>query len=298
MSRELSSKGLQDRKFVTELLMDKQIDIILSSPYKRAVDTVRDFAEIKGIDIIVIDEFKERRVDRGWIEDFNSFCKKQWEDFSYKLSDGESLKEVQSRNVLALNRVLENYEGLNIVIGSHGTALSTIINYYDKTFGYSDFEKIRYLMPWVVRFTFLEIDPSEEKFHFLLHQKISKIITREYFDINDQDILDAVECHTTLKQNAGIYDKVSVSVQMETRLKPCNLPHFLRCPHLAYVSVRRNRPPCKWGKLLRLRSQSQKETNFCPCKALERRVQRRTRSESNETGTKICPFLTVLPSVH
>lgn len=53
-----------------------------------------------------------------------------------------------------------------------------------------------------------EIDPAEEKFHFLLHQKVSKIIAREYFDINDQDILDAIECHTTLKKNAGMYDKV------------------------------------------------------------------------------------------
>ena len=154
MSRELSSKGLKDRKLVTDFLMDKQIDVVLSSPYKRAVDTVRDFAETKGMDIITIDEFKERRVDSGWIEDFNSFCKKQWEDFSYKLSDGECLEEVQSRNIFALNKVLTDYKDKNIVVGSHGTALSTIINYYDKTFGYFDFDKIRYLMPWIVEFTF------------------------------------------------------------------------------------------------------------------------------------------------
>ena len=54
----------------------------------------------------------------------------------------------------------------------------------------------------------LEIDPAEEKFHFLLHQRVSRIIAREYFDINDQDILDAIECHTTLKKNASMYDKV------------------------------------------------------------------------------------------
>ena len=40
------------------------------------------------------------------------------------------------------------------MIGSHGTALSTIINYYDNTFGYADFQKNRSLMPWVVQFTF------------------------------------------------------------------------------------------------------------------------------------------------
>ena len=46
------------------------------------------------------------------------------------------------------------YNGKNITIGSHGTALSTIINYYDKTFSYSDFEKIKNVMPWVVKFVF------------------------------------------------------------------------------------------------------------------------------------------------
>ena len=95
ISRELTNKGLKDRRLVTDFLADKQIDVVLSSPYKRAIDTISEFAELKGIDIIIIDEFKERKIDSGWIEDFNSFCKKQWEDFSYKLSDGECLGEVQ-----------------------------------------------------------------------------------------------------------------------------------------------------------------------------------------------------------
>lgn len=153
-SRELSAKGLEDRKLVTAFLMDKEIDLVLSSPYRRAIDTVLDFAKRTGMGVTIVDEFKERRVDSGWIEDFDSFCKKQWEDFSYKLSDGECLKEVQNRNILALNRVLTSCEGKNIVIGSHGTALSTMIHHYDKSFGYSDFNEIRHLMPWVVKFTF------------------------------------------------------------------------------------------------------------------------------------------------
>lgn len=149
-------KGLRDRTLVTEFLMDKQIDAVLSSPYKRAMDTVRDFAEKKAMEIIVVENFKERKVDSGWIEDFNSFCKKQWEDFYYKLSDGECLQEVQDRNIAALKGVLKDYSGKNIVIGSHGTALSTIINYFDKTFGYAEFNEIKCLMPWIVKFEFEE----------------------------------------------------------------------------------------------------------------------------------------------
>lgn len=54
----------------------------------------------------------------------------------------------------------------------------------------------------------MKIDPAEEKYHFLLHQRISKIIAEERFGINDAEILSAVECHTTLKKKAGMYDKV------------------------------------------------------------------------------------------
>ena len=54
----------------------------------------------------------------------------------------------------------------------------------------------------------MEIDPAEERYHFLLHQRISKIIAKEDFGIDDKVILDAVECHTTLKKNASDYYKV------------------------------------------------------------------------------------------
>ena len=154
MTRELSEKGLKDRSLVTAFLQDNQIDAVLSSPFKRAVDTVREFAELKGLEIEIVEDFRERRIDNCWIEDFKGFCKKQWEDFSYKLSDGECLLEVQERNIRALKDVLKKYAGKNVVVGSHGTALSTMINYYDKTFGHAQFEEIRGLMPWVVQFCF------------------------------------------------------------------------------------------------------------------------------------------------
>ena len=53
-----------------------------------------------------------------------------------------------------------------------------------------------------------QIDPSEEKYHFLLHQRISKEIAYDYFHIEDEDILSAIECHTTLKKDMNDYDKI------------------------------------------------------------------------------------------
>ena len=88
------------------------------------------------------------------IDNFTDYAKQQWADFDYKLAGGESLNEVQSRNMEALHELLAAYPDKTIVAGTHGTALSTIINHYDKTFTYDNFAHIANLMPWIVHFAF------------------------------------------------------------------------------------------------------------------------------------------------
>jgi len=155
-NRPLTEKGLADRKLVTEFLQDKNIDAILSSPFKRAVDTVADFAMKNGFEIELVEDFRERKSDSDWLRDtdFFPFIARQWADFSYSLSDGECLAEVQKRNIAALNKALAKYKDKNIVIGTHGTALSTIINYYDQTYGFDDFMEMVDILPWVVAMDF------------------------------------------------------------------------------------------------------------------------------------------------
>jgi 2,3-bisphosphoglycerate-dependent phosphoglycerate mutase len=154
LTRPLTEKGKRDVDLINNFMEDKQIDIVLSSPFHRAIETVKGVSNKFNRNIIIIDDFRERKIDSGWIEDFNSFTMKQWDDFDFKLSDGECLREVQQRNINALSNVLAEYKNKNIVIGSHGTALSTIINYYDDSYGYKDFNEIKMLMPWIVKFTF------------------------------------------------------------------------------------------------------------------------------------------------
>lgn len=153
-SRPLSAKGIEDRKLVTDFLRDKSIEIALSSPYKRAVDTIKDFTDSVGLPIETVDGFRERTIAGGWIEDFDTFSLRQWEDFTYNLPGGECLQAVQQRNMEALHWALEKYSGKNIIVGSHGTALSTIINFYDQSFTYASFHRIRRKMPWIAAFSF------------------------------------------------------------------------------------------------------------------------------------------------
>lgn len=154
LTRELSPKGQQDTGLVTEFLAGKGIDVVLSSPFKRAVDTVAPFARSVGLPIVTMEDLRERRIDSGWIEDFDGFARRQWEDFSHKLSDGDSLGEVQARMKGCLDEILEKYGGKRVAVGSHGTALSVLVHTLRPTFGYEDFVRIRSLMPWAVHFVF------------------------------------------------------------------------------------------------------------------------------------------------
>ena len=154
LTRELTEKGLQDRMKVVEVLREIPVHAVLSSPYKRAVDTVQPLADQRGLSVVTDADFRERKVGDGWLEDFTSFAKRQWADFDFALEHGESLRQVQVRNTAALERALERHDGKTIVIGSHGTALSSLVEYYVPGFGYEGFDRIRNIMPWVVRFTF------------------------------------------------------------------------------------------------------------------------------------------------
>ena len=54
----------------------------------------------------------------------------------------------------------------------------------------------------------LPLDPAEEKYPFLLHQRVSRIMAAENFAICDEEILSAIECHTTLKAAATPFDQL------------------------------------------------------------------------------------------
>ncbi|WP_438832236.1 histidine phosphatase family protein [Streptococcus pluranimalium] len=151
--RELTTKGLQDCQLLLDYFKDISIDRIYSSPFKRTLQTIDELAKEKNLPIQIKENFRERKIDDVWIDDFNTFSQRQWQDFNYKLAKGESLQEVQDRNIQQLQEILKEQE-TSIIISSHGTAISTILNYYDHQFAFDNFQAIKQLMPFLVTLSF------------------------------------------------------------------------------------------------------------------------------------------------
>ena len=151
-TRPLTGEGRRDSAIVFEFLKDKHIDAFYSSPYKRSVDTIADSADFFGKDIITDEDLRER--EKGENGNNHGMFHKRWADHNYHEEGGESIAMVQKRNMRALTEILRDNIDKEVVVGTHGTALSTILNFYDKSFGCDDFLRIIDRMPYVIELDF------------------------------------------------------------------------------------------------------------------------------------------------
>lgn len=157
-TRPLTAEGIADTEKITFALEGKGIAHILSSPYTRTLQTVEGLSRALDIEVEIDEGFRERNAGKWHGDRFFDYIERQWQDFDYRIENGESLREVQERNIAALKKYLNKYRGQTFAVATHGTALSTIINYYFPEYGFEEFLKIADMMPLVLRMDFDDSD--------------------------------------------------------------------------------------------------------------------------------------------
>jgi 2,3-bisphosphoglycerate-dependent phosphoglycerate mutase len=149
-TRPLTETGHADCAQVTEALKDIRIDRFISSPYQRSYDTILSGALARHMVISTDERLRERKggpKPNSW-----ELIQKRWSDFDFEA--GESLRSVQKRNTEAVLEILDAAGSETVVIGTHGTALGTILNYFDPSFGFEAFRRIIDFMPYIIRLDF------------------------------------------------------------------------------------------------------------------------------------------------
>lgn len=139
-TRDLSEKGLEKSKKITEIFEDIELDVIVSSSYRRAIQTIEDLANKKNLPILKFEELRERPIkgldyDMPW-DELMEAIEKSFEDIDYSLSGGESTRKAQERSIPVIEKLLIDYKGKCIVIGTHGNIMTIIMNYYNKAYGF------------------------------------------------------------------------------------------------------------------------------------------------------------------
>ncbi|MBH0159215.1 histidine phosphatase family protein [Fictibacillus sp. 26RED30] len=137
-TRGLTEKGYEDARRVTELLRDKKIDVVVSSPYLRSILTVEQVALHTGKEVMVMEDLRERvfsssgnRLDD---KELGPLLEKSFADFTFYFENGESNAACQKRAVLVLKELLRTYQDKNMVIGTHGAVMTLMMNYFNSSF--------------------------------------------------------------------------------------------------------------------------------------------------------------------
>ena len=127
----LSVLGEERAKKMSEKQELKNIDVLYSSHYVRAMSTAKYIAEQNNIKLNVDERLGERKFGVKSMNELpKDFFEHQFFDWDYKIDNGESLNEVFKRMQEVLEKILKENKNRNIAIVSHGTALSVMLKKY------------------------------------------------------------------------------------------------------------------------------------------------------------------------
>lgn len=136
----LNETGIAQAAKLVELLSGKGLEIIYSSPMKRALHTAAIVAEALQLDIILLPDLREAglgiaegQLDKDVAQRFPELYK-QWNDLSVESMEagfcgGESKSEIQERMLSVLSNLLESdYRVMGI--SSHGAAIRLLLLHF------------------------------------------------------------------------------------------------------------------------------------------------------------------------
>jgi 2,3-bisphosphoglycerate-dependent phosphoglycerate mutase len=139
----LSKEGIEQAKEIKEILKDEKIDIVISSPMKRCIETYKIImSERENYDVIYNYYIIERRY--GILEGKSKEQVKKGNPFVYQYVFhrgyfegpplGESFKDVEDRILLFfdwLNNFLKENNNKNILICAHGNSIRLMLKILD-----------------------------------------------------------------------------------------------------------------------------------------------------------------------
>lgn len=158
-TRGLTTKGIRDVEKVTDILLEEGINVIISSPYQRAILSVKELAQALNLDIEIKEDLRERFFSLEIVENLSSVISDKFYDFDYSLLGGESNSVCQKRAISVIKNILKEHNGKKIAIGTHGLVMTLMLNYFDSRYGLEFFTQLD--KPDIYRLKFEHLDLIE-----------------------------------------------------------------------------------------------------------------------------------------
>jgi 2,3-bisphosphoglycerate-dependent phosphoglycerate mutase len=138
----LSVNGSIQAQRLAERLQTLAPDLLISSPYRRAIDTLEPFSRRAGLSIRIEPDLRERHVYVGRVENRDAMMRSLWADFDLRMPSCESGTECRLRVTRCLTALVEATPGRTLVASSHGNAIALFLNGIDPSFGYDGWKQM------------------------------------------------------------------------------------------------------------------------------------------------------------
>ena len=139
----LSVQGREQADALVPILQPLSIDRVVTSPYRRAVQTVAPFARQHDVTLHSDERLRERRLTDEWLDDHEAAVRATWQDFEHAHPGGESSAACQRRVVNAIADWTERFPDDTLLVSSHGNAISLYLHHVDPDFGFPDWQAMR-----------------------------------------------------------------------------------------------------------------------------------------------------------
>lgn len=164
-TRGLSDKGKIDAERIVPLLLKEGIDLFISSPYERAIQTIKPLADACEKEITIVEDLRERQIGVFQEGTFKDAKRKVYSDFSFAFEDGESSDDAQKRAIDQLERILHEHAGKTIVLGTHGDIMTLMMNYFDKQYNFDFWQSATMPDIYELRFEGTKFKRATRKWH-------------------------------------------------------------------------------------------------------------------------------------
>ena len=138
----LAPEGYQQAQKLVSQLGDYSIDLLISSPYQRAVESITPFANSRGLDIRTDPRLAERTISEHRIDNWMDYIKGSYNDPELAAPTGESANDVIQRAWPVIQSAFESDFQLPL-LSTHGQWISLVLNSIDPTFGFEGWQQLR-----------------------------------------------------------------------------------------------------------------------------------------------------------
>jgi len=137
----LTPEGIAQARLLADLLAPLGIDRVVSSPFRRARESIAPLATRLSLPVETDDRLIERVLSPAPLRDWQAHLRRTFDDDDYCLKGGESSRTATARAVAVLDDARRHPARATVIV-THGNLLALLLRHFDGRVGFAAWESL------------------------------------------------------------------------------------------------------------------------------------------------------------